>query len=168
MCTFPCRYFCQDDPLKTKISDEESCTIWMVQHITASNIMMLQNEHLIQSLYGSSSTHLHLPATGTLKALFWNHFQLTCILWNQILTDKHVPKDSLIKKLSHATRVATSIFEQSPQDIQSSIIENILSSSNILILCVRVAIAAIQGIIMTLGFCYSDYMFNINLQDQYV
>ena len=115
--------------------------------------MTLENEHQIQNLYDSSSTHLHLlPATGTLKVLFWHHFQLTCILWNQILTDKHVLIDSLVKKLSHVTRVVVSVFEQSPQDVQNSITKEFLSSLEILVLCVQSAIAAIQGICMSIKF----------------
>ena len=149
-----CRFFCQDElePLKKKLSDQDLCTAWMIEQITASNIA-LENEHQIQSLK-TCSTHLPLlPSTGTLKCLFWNYFQLTCILWNEILTDKHTRNDSLVRKLGHAVRVATVVFEQSPLDTQSYIIKNFSLSSDILILCGRLAIAAIEGIVTPYLLC---------------
>ena len=113
----------------------------MIQQVTASN-NALESECQIPSVDTCSR---YLPSTGTLTHLFWNYFQLTCILWNQILIDKHMSNDSLMKKITHAIQVATVIFEQSPQDVQSCIIKNFGLNSDTLLICGRVAIAAIEG-----------------------
>lgn len=117
----------------------------MIEQITASSIT-LKDGHQIRSLPKCYAHLPLLPSTGTLSCLFWSYFQFTCILWKQVLTDMHTPNELLVRKLDHAIQVATVIYDQSPQDIQNCIIRKFSLSSDILLLCGRLAIAAIQGI----------------------
>ena len=144
------RFLHQDElePLEKKISYEKSCTIWMIKLVTSSNIA-LESEHQTQT---SDKCRAHLPlfpATGTLNNLFWNYFQLTCILWNQILADKQKPNDSLVRKLGHVLQDTIVMFEQSPQNVQYFIIKHISLRLDVLSLCGRIAVvvAGAKGIV---------------------
>ena len=141
------RLLCQDklEMLEARISDEELCTMWMIEHITMDSSVTLERKDHPELC----SAHLPiLPSTGTLECLFWSYFQLACVLWNQILTDGRNLNALLAKKLGHTVRLATLIFEQSPQDIQDCIIRKICMSSDILLLCGRLAVALIKGMLV--------------------
>ena len=132
----------------TRLSHEKSLNKWMIEHITARRATPT-DEHQVQALEGDF-THLPLlPSTGTLSLLFWSYFQSACTLWKEVMTDVHSPYESLMRKLDHVIHVTTVIYEQSPQDVQSSIISKFSVSSDNLFTSEKVAIMTCEGTLMT-------------------
>ena len=138
MQTLFCRLL-DEDILRKKISDENSFTEWIVEQIVISK----SKRHQLWSL--RSTGPLLLPSTSTLNCLFWCYLQFTCILWKQVLSDKHNSSKLLLKKLSLAVHVLTMVYEQCPEDLQNDLIEKVCLRSDILLLCGKIAIAAFEG-----------------------
>lgn len=138
--------FCRlldEDILRKKISDECSFTKWIFEQIITSN-GKLESGHQFQSF--CSNCPFLLYSTSTLSCLFWCYLQFACILLKQVLSDQHNSTKLLLKKLSHAVHITTIVYEQCPQDSQNFLIEMMCLKPDILLLCGRIAISAIEGI----------------------
>lgn len=143
---FPCRLSCEDTlmSLEVKMSKEILYSKWVCKQIyvcsNEANPLQLQSD---ENLFRTST--LLFPSVSPLSHLFWAYLQFTFLQWKQALIEECNPSKSLIKKLEHTTLVTIMMYEQIPLDLQNCIIGKFCSSSDVLLLCGRLAIAAVKG-----------------------
>lgn len=83
-----------------------------------------------------------LPSVSSIPQLFWEYFQLICLLWKEALCGS---SNSLDKKLRHTICVAINLFEQSPEEEQECMMIEFCSSSDVVDVCIRIAGVAMKG-----------------------
>ena len=128
--------------IESKVSQEELVSKWIMDIV----MIACDDENILLQLQSSEDLSEEsiplLPSASACATIFWACLQLTCLLWKRVLNKYNI---SVEKQLMYTTLVTVKLYEQSPSDVQSCIINKFCSSAHILLLCGKISIVAIKG-----------------------